>query len=101
MAPGFVNEQVAALGEGCVGRDAYRDRLPAFLALLPGLRYEIEDVVAEGERLAVAYRMRAEPDGRPVDLRGVMLLEVRDGSIARRTDYWDALTFLRQTGAAE
>jgi ketosteroid isomerase-like protein len=28
-----------------------------------------------------------------------MLCEVVDGLIARRTDYWDSLGFLRQTGA--
>jgi ketosteroid isomerase-like protein len=27
-----------------------------------------------------------------------MVFEVVDGLIARRTDYWDALTFLHQTG---
>jgi ketosteroid isomerase-like protein len=27
-----------------------------------------------------------------------MLIEVRHGKVARRTDYWDALTFLNQTG---
>jgi ketosteroid isomerase-like protein len=28
-----------------------------------------------------------------------MVLDVDDGLITRRTDYWDSLTFLRQTGA--
>ena len=29
-----------------------------------------------------------------------MVIDVRDGLIAHRTDYWDSLTFLRQTGDA-
>ena len=28
------------------------------------------------------------------------VIETRDGKVSRRTDYWDALTFLRQTGQA-
>ena len=39
-------------------------------------------------------------DGHPIDIPGVMLFEVVDGLVARRTDVWDSQTFLRQTGAA-
>jgi ketosteroid isomerase-like protein len=96
----FVNEHTAALGSGCVGRDEYRDRLPGFLATFSGLRYDIEDVVADGDRATVAYTMRATHDSHPIEIRGVMRIEVRDGEVARRVDYWDALTFLKQTGQA-
>jgi ketosteroid isomerase-like protein len=44
--------------------------------------------------------MTGSSDGNPVDLRGVMVFDIVDGRIARRTDYWDSLTFLRQTGNA-
>ncbi len=47
----FVNEHTAALGSGCVGIDEYRQRLPGFLASMPGLRYDIEDVMADGDRV--------------------------------------------------
>lgn len=96
----FVNEHTAALGAGCVGRDEYRTRLPGFLSSFAGLRYDVEDVVADGDRVAVAYTMRASHDGHPIEIRGVMWIVVRDGLVARRTDYWDALTFLRQTDQA-
>ncbi|HEX7095944.1 MAG TPA: nuclear transport factor 2 family protein [Acidimicrobiales bacterium] len=94
----FVNEHTAALGTGCVGRDEYRSRLPQFLATFAGLRYDVEQVVADDGRAAVAYTMRATHDGHPVELRGVMWIVVRDGRVAKRTDYWDALTFLQQVG---
>jgi steroid delta-isomerase-like uncharacterized protein len=96
----FVNEHTAALGSGCVGRDEYRRRLPGFLATFSGLRYDVEDVVAQDERATVAYTMRATHDEHPITIRGVMRIEVRDGKVARRVDYWDALTFLEQTGQA-
>lgn len=96
----FVNEHASALGSGSVGRDEYRRRLPHFLADLPGLTYAPESPIAAGTRVAVPYRLTATSDGHPVDLRGVMVIEVRDGLVARRTDYWDGLTVLQQTGRA-
>lgn len=103
VSDGFVNDQVTALGDGCVGRDAYRSRLPELLGLLEGMAYDIEGLLvgrgpAATATAVVAYRLTATTDGRPVDLRGVMWIEVDGDRIARRTDYWDSLTFLRQTG---
>jgi ketosteroid isomerase-like protein len=94
----FVNDHASALGSGCTGKDEYRRRLPGFLASLPALAYTVEDTVAQGPTVAVAYRLAAAPGGTPVDIRGVMWIDTRDGLVARRTDYWDALTYLRQTG---
>ena len=96
----FVNEHTAALGSGCTGRDDYRRRLPGFLAAFPGLAYEVEAVIGDGPTVAVPYRMTASPPEGDVSLRGVMVIEVHDGLVAHRTDYWDALTYLRQTGQA-
>lgn len=97
----FVNEHTSELGSGLDGRSAYAERLPGFLAQFAALHYEVVDTIAEDERVAIRYRMTANFDGQPVDIPGVMLFEVRDGLVAKRTDVWDSLTFLRQTGAVE
>jgi len=65
------------------------------------LQYEVVDIIAEDERVAARYRLTANFDGHPLDIPGVMLFELHDGLIARRTDVWDSLTFLRQTGAVD
>ena len=96
----FINEHTAALSSGCEGKAEYRRRLPGFLASFAGLRYEIEDLVAEGDRAAAAYTMRATYDGHAIVVRGVMRIVVRDGLVAHRTDYYDALGFLQQIGKA-
>jgi ketosteroid isomerase-like protein len=96
----FVNGHASALGSGCTGRDEYLRRLPGFLAAFPGLAYHVEQVIADGPSVAVTYRLTATSDGHPIDLRGVMVFEVIDGLITSRTDYWDSLTYLRQTGQA-
>lgn len=96
----FVNEHTAALGSGCVGIDEYRQRLPGFLASMPGLHYVIEDVMADHDRVIAAYTLHTTANDRPIAVRGVMRFVVRDGRIAHRIDYWDSLVFQRQAGLA-
>jgi ketosteroid isomerase-like protein len=96
----FVNEHTAALGAGCVGREEYASRLPGFLASMPGLRYEVETVIADGPDVAVAYVLHAHVNDRDVAVRGMMRCEVRGELIAKRVDYWDSLVFQRQAGLA-
>jgi steroid delta-isomerase-like uncharacterized protein len=97
----FVNEHTSELGSGLVGRSAYAERLPGFLSQFAALQYEVVETIAEHDRVAVRYRLTANFEGHPLDIPGVMLFEVRDGLIARRTDIWDSLTFLRQTGSVD
>ena len=97
----FVNEHTSELGTGLTGRDDYAERLPGFLAQFAALHYEVIHTIAEDGAVAVRYRMTANFEGRPIDIPGVMLFDVADGLIVRRTDVWDSLTFLRQTGAVD
>ncbi len=97
----FVNDHTAALGSSCASRDEYRRRLPGFLASMPGLRYDVEETIAEGDRVAAAYTLRATVNEQPIAVRGVMWFVVRDGLVARRTDYWDSLVFRRQAGLGD
>lgn len=96
----FVNEHTAALGSGCIGIEEYRQRLPGFLASMPGLHYVIEDVMADHDRVVAAYTLHTTANERPIAVRGVMRFVVRDDRIAHRIDYWDSLVFQRQAGIA-
>ena len=101
VADDFVNEHTAGLGSGCVGRAAYRDRLPDFLTDMVGLVYEIEDLVVDGDRAAAFYTMTASWQGTvPISIRGVQRLVVRETRITHRTDYWDSAVFLAQADPA-
>ncbi|CAN5437973.1 hypothetical protein BH10ACT2_BH10ACT2_08170 [soil metagenome] len=94
----FVNEHTAALGGGCTGKAEYVRRVPGFLASMPGLRYDVEEVIAEGDRVAAAYTLHTRVNDRDVAVRGVMRFRVEGGLIAHRTDYWDSLVFKQQAG---
>jgi steroid delta-isomerase-like uncharacterized protein len=93
----FHNEHTSSLGQSVVGKAAYRERLDAFLSSFTHLSYEIEDVIVDGERAAVPYRMHAVVDGRPIVIRGMFRFRVTNGLIAHRVDYWDSSEFVRQT----
>lgn len=96
----FVNEHTSALGSGCEGKAEYSRRVPGFMDSMPGLRYEIEDIVADGDRVCAAYTMHAHVNDRDVAVRGMMRFRVEHGLIAHRVDYWDSLVFQRQAGMA-
>jgi steroid delta-isomerase-like uncharacterized protein len=96
VAPDFVNEHTSVLGRSLQGRQAYREALDGFLSRFEELHYEVEDIVVEDDRAALAYLMTARYEGRPVSIRGVFRFRVAGGLIAHRTDYWDSGEFTRQ-----
>lgn len=103
VSAGFVNEHTAALGRTVTGRAAYRARLDGFLAEFADLHYEVEEMLVDGDRAAVAYRMsfRLVSAGKvPVRIRGMFRFKVdADGLVAHRIDYWDSAEVHRQLAA--
>lgn len=97
----FHNEHTSLGATGLRGRAAYRERLGSFLATYADLHYDVEDLVVEDERAALAYRMtfrwlgNGEP-GVPVTVRGVFRFRVLSGKIVHRVDYWDSGQVQRQ-----
>ena len=66
----FTNEH-AVKSSGCTGRTIRG--VPRFLLSMPGLYYDVEDVVADGDRV-VAYTMHVTVSERDVAVRGDALL---------------------------
>ena len=83
-----------------------------FFDAVPDLHMEVEDVAVAGEpgreRVTVRWRITGtfsgapytgiEPTGRPVDMRGMDLIDVEDGRVAGNNVYYDQLAFARQIG---
>ncbi len=94
----FENNHVGLLGTNCKGRETYRQRLKGFLENFKNLRYTIEEIIESDDRVAVAYKMNAVDNRRPIEIQGAMFFTIQDGLISRRNDYWDGLSYLKQAG---
>ena len=94
----FENDQVGLLGDPCKGREIYQQRLAGFLGSFKNLRYTVEQIIEDGDRVAVAYIMHAVDNNHPIEIRGVMFIFITEGLIARRSDYWDGLSYQQQMG---
>ncbi|MAJ86443.1 MAG: hypothetical protein CBD08_000180 [Cellvibrionales bacterium TMED148] len=94
----FENNQMGVFGESIKGKTAYIQRLKPFLAKFKDLRYSTSNIIAEAEKVALAYDMTCSVDEHPIRMQGVMMITISDGLIRERSDYWDGLSFLMQTG---
>ncbi len=79
-----------------------------FRSVFPDLEWRIEDMVAEGDKVAVRTTMRGPqrgaffgvpPTGKAVEMAGVHVLRIADGKIAEHWGSNDDLGLLQQLGA--
>jgi steroid delta-isomerase-like uncharacterized protein len=89
-----------------------RDEISAFFremfAAFPDADTTVTRVAAGQNEVAVEWRMSAhftgapfqgvEPTGRPVELRGVDMIEIADGKNVTNTAYYDGMAFARGAG---
>jgi len=78
-----------------------------YLTAFPDLRFTVDDVVIEGERVVQVWRAHAThrgpllnipASGRPVQVRGSSLLTFRDNKLWRALYIWDMAGLLRAIG---
>jgi len=77
-------------------------------AAFPDSEMTVARVAAGQNEVAIEWRMTAtftggpfqgiEPTGRPVELRGVDMIEIADGEIVTNTAYYDGMAFARGAG---
>jgi C-1 hydroxylase len=91
---------------------AYHQR---FVTAFPDIRFEVLDVISEGdrvlvqwtasgthtERLATVTGETIPPTRRRATVSGAMITQVRDGKAVRGWFYWDQLALLAQLGITE
>ena len=80
-----------------------------FFGAMPDLRFEVQDIVADGDQVAVRWAAKgtfagpnpSRASSRPfsrLDLAGLDLFDLRDGLIVREHAYTDGSAFARQIG---
>jgi steroid delta-isomerase-like uncharacterized protein len=92
-----------------IGPEAYKRQVTLFVTSFPDLRFSIEDVVAEKEKLVVAWTisgthkrefMGIPATNKKVSFDGITINHIVNGKIMDSYVSWDALGMLQQLGAA-
>jgi steroid delta-isomerase-like uncharacterized protein len=93
---------------GQLDRETFKQFGAGFYAAFPDLRHNVEDMVAEGDRLVARLRvtgthrgdlMGIAASGRPVDFGAISAFTIRDGQVAAISVAIDMLAMLQQVGA--
>ncbi len=102
-APGYTGIDVAQ-PRPHRGPHGARQTLTRYTAAFPDLRFRRERVIIDGNRIAVAWMahgthrgvwMNIPPTGRRFAVRGVSMLTLKNGRIARGLYIWDVAGLLR------
>jgi steroid delta-isomerase-like uncharacterized protein len=91
-----------------VGPELYRRRVLELASSFPDLRFTLDDLIAEKDKVVVSWVisgthkgefMNIPPTGKKVSVEGITIHYLRDGKILDSNARWDALGLLRQLGA--
>jgi len=109
-ADGVAHGLSGAGGDELRGPADFRVFHRSFREAFPDIEIVVEDVIAEGDKVAALCTARAThrsnalgfaATNRPVDFNGVAIVRVRDGQIAEAWNCFDFLTMYQQLGAVE
>ena len=88
--------------------DGIRAYFEELFGAFPDLRYEVLDMIVDGDRVAVRWRARGTFTGRPFDgieangahaeIEGLDLARIEDGLLVENYGYWDDAAVARQLG---
>jgi steroid delta-isomerase-like uncharacterized protein len=104
----FQRHDLGALFPDVVGPGGVKNLIGALRAAMPDIRAELNDFVAEGDRVAVRYTMSGthtgellgfQGTGRRVTFAGMNIYRLVDGKLAESWQLLDSLGLLRQIGA--
>ena len=94
---------------GPTGPKAFRDYYVAIRLAIPDARYEVDDLIAEGDRVAVRWRMLGTHEGafgdipasgKSIVLKGIAIYRVEEGLLMERwvvSDLYGVLQQIRET----
>lgn len=91
------------------GSKAFRDYYAAKRSSVPGARYEVDDLIAEADRVVVRWRLLGThkgdfggiaPTGRPIVLKGIAIYRVRGGKLMERWVVSDLHGLLEESRAS-
>ncbi len=93
---------------GPTGPRAFRDYYSAIRSAVPDARYEVDDLIAENDRVVVRWRLLGThkgnfrgiaPSGRSITLKGIAIYRVQHGQLMERWVVSDLHGLLEEIGA--
>jgi steroid delta-isomerase-like uncharacterized protein len=93
---------------GPTGPKAFRNYYSAIRSALPDARYEVDDLIAEDDKVVVRWRLLGThsgafrglaPSGRPITLKGIAIYRVAAGKLMERWVVSDLYSALEEIGA--
>jgi predicted ester cyclase len=109
----YAEDAVQTMPDGTfTGRSAIRERLARELAGFPGATYTVRSFVEQGDSFADEWTFagtqtgpfslpdgtQLPPTGKRLEIKGMELVQVRDGKIVIDNLYYDAMDVLAQAG---
>jgi steroid delta-isomerase-like uncharacterized protein len=97
------------LPDSGVGPEAYKRNVARYVAGFPDVRFTVEDMVAENDKVAVSWTIsgthRGEfrgvsPTGKKVSIEGITINHIGNGKIMDSYVSWDTLGLMQQLGVA-
>lgn len=91
-----------------VGPEMYRRRIQEFIESFPDLRFTLDDLISEKEKVVAAWVMSGThkggfmnipATGKKISVEGITIHYIRNGKILDSNARWDAVGLLRQLGA--
>jgi steroid delta-isomerase-like uncharacterized protein len=89
------------------GPDDMRNTVLRYVTAFPDLRFTGNDVVVQDDQVVLSWTahgthcgplLNIPPTGRTIDIRGVSMLTIRNGKVARGFYLWDVAGMLRSIG---
>jgi steroid delta-isomerase-like uncharacterized protein len=109
----YAEDAVQRMHDGTfTGRASIRERLARDLAACPDAAYTVGSFVEQGDSFADEWTFagtqtgplrlpdgtQLPPTGKPLEIKGMELVQVRDGKIVIDNLYYDAMAILAQVG---
>jgi steroid delta-isomerase-like uncharacterized protein len=88
-------------------RERLKEEITRNRAAFPDLTFNLEDMIAEGDTVAIRWTatgthegplMDLPPTGKQVTLKGMNFLRFEDGKIAEDWVIWDSMSMMQQLG---
>jgi len=91
-----------------MGPAAYKQQVDRFFSAFPDLRFEMDDLIAEKEKVVVSWKisgthqgefMGIAATGKKISFEGISIIKFAAGKILDSYVRWDAFALMRQLGA--